>query len=182
MSHPSVRDFTVRPERPADRAAIAAVVEAAFGSPAEARLVAAIRASDNFIDDLSLVAERDEEILGHVMISHVGLRTAERTVPVASLSPLAVAPTRQREGVGSALVHEVTTAADARGEPLVVLEGSPDYYGRLGFEHSVPLGITIDLPSWAPSEAAQLMRLGNYDPAIRGHIVYPPAFDSVAHD
>ena len=62
---------------------------------------------------------------------------------------------------------------------LVVLEGNPKYYGRLGFEPSAPQGITITLPSWAPPEAAQLMRLGSYDPAIRGHVIYPPAFDGV---
>jgi putative acetyltransferase len=65
-----------------------------------------------------------------------------------------------------------------RGEPLVVLEGSPVYYARLGFEYSVPLGITITLPSWAPAEAAQLLRLRGYDPAIKGHVEYPPAFDA----
>ena len=59
----------------------------------------------------------------------------------------------------------------------MVLEGSPAYYGRLGFEHSVKYGIRINLPDWAPPEAAQMMRLTNYDPTIRGTVVYPPAFD-----
>lgn len=57
-----------------------------------------------------------------------------------------------------------------------MLEGDPNFYGRLGFEHSVPQGIHITLPSWAPPEAAQVMRLRRYDPTVRGLIVYPPAF------
>ena len=88
-----------------------------------------------------------------------------------------VAPSFQRRGIGAALVREVVWRADDAGEPLVVLEGNPSYYARLGFEHSVPLGIDIDLPAWAPAEAAQMLRLRTYDPSIRGHLVYPPAFD-----
>jgi putative acetyltransferase len=91
-----------------------------------------------------------------------------------------VAPELQRGGIGSALVHEVTARADGRGEPLVVLEGNPAFYGRLGFEYAVLHGIHITLPSWAPPEAAQVMRLRNYDPSIRGQVVYPPAFDDVS--
>ena len=85
-------------------------------------------------------------------------------------------PIGQRRGIGAALVGAVTALVDASGEPLVVLEGRPAYYGRLGFEFSVPHGIHIKLPDWAPREAAQMMRLTNYDPAIRGTVVYPPAF------
>jgi putative acetyltransferase len=73
----------------------------------------------------------------------------------------------------------VTARVEASGEPLVVLEGSLAYYGRLGFEHSVPFGIEITLPSWAPAEAAQVLRLQAYDPSIRGRVVYPPAFGGV---
>ena len=45
----------------------------------------------------------------------------------------------------------------------------------------VPDGIHITLPDWAPPEAAQIMRLSAYDPAIRGRLVYPPAFDNLEH-
>ena len=175
-------DVIIRAERVDDRDAIAEVVAAAFGSAAEARLVDAIRSSDRYLPDLSLVADRDGQIVGHVMISHVGLvdRSLERRI--ASLSPLAVTPSLHGRGIGSALVREAVARADQRGEPLVVLEGSPDYYGRFGFEHSVRHGIHITLPSWAPPEAAQVIKLGAYDPALRGRVVYPAAFDEFAHD
>lgn len=87
----AVEGLTVRPERPSDAAAIGSVVAAAFGSPAEAALVEAIRASDGYIAELSLVAELDEAVVGHVMISYVGLRTEDGIRQVPSLSPLAAA-------------------------------------------------------------------------------------------
>jgi len=174
--------LTIRPERPGDRDEISAVVAAVFGSPLQARLVDAIRDSDNVIPELSLVAETEDRVVGHVMISYVGLDAGSARCTIPSLSPLAVAPPAQGQGIGTALVHAVIRAADRRGEPLVVLEGAPNYYRRFGFECSVPLGIEIRMPSWAPPEAAQLLRLRNYDPSLRGRVIYPPAFDEASHD
>ena len=53
-----------------------------------------------------------------------------------------------------------------------MLEGSPAYYGRLGFEPAAAHGITITLPDWAPPEAAQVLSLHASDPTMRGHVVY----------
>jgi putative acetyltransferase len=115
------------------------------------------------------------------MISLVGLEAADgSTGTVPSLSPLAVAPEEHGRGVGSALVRAVTAAARRRGEVLVVLEGDPRYYGRFGFEPAAGRGIRIDLPSWAPPEAAQVLVLRADLPLPAGRIVYPPAFDLVA--
>ncbi|MEO6317840.1 MAG: N-acetyltransferase [Acidimicrobiales bacterium] len=171
---------TIRQETAGDASPIAKVVAAAFGSPAEARLVEMIRGSAGYVPKLALVAERDGKIVGHVMISHARLDRGGDERRIAMLSPLAVAPDRQRQGVGSALVRAAVALADERGEPLVVLEGSPAYYGRLGFVPSARHGIELPLPSWAPPEAAQVMRLKRYDPALTGRVVYPPAFNDVA--
>lgn len=168
---------TIRAETPDDRGAIFDVVEAAFGSAIEARLVDLIRESPDFVPELSLVAEDRGRIVGHVMVSFVVLQDGDARHRICSLAPLAVAPESQGRGVGSALVREVAARVDERGEPLIVLEGSPAYYRRFGFESSVSHGIRITLPEWAPPEAAQVLRLRNYDPAIRGLVVYPPAFD-----
>ncbi|MGZ8762635.1 MAG: GNAT family N-acetyltransferase, partial [Acidimicrobiia bacterium] len=150
---------TIRPEQPADTAAIAAVVEAAFGSPVEARLVDDIRRSPEYEPDWSLVAEVDGEIVGHVMVSRAALHDGEEHRRIAMLSPLAVTPAAQRRGIGSALVRAVARRVDDAGEPCIILEGSPAYYGRLGFEAAAPYGIRIPLPGWAPPEAAQVLRL-----------------------
>ena len=170
---------TIRPERGDDVDAIADVVATAFKSQAEARLVERIRSSPEYIPELALVAEVEGEVVGHVMISHTVLRDGDVEHCVAMLSPLAVAPSHERRGIGSALVEEVVSRAAQRGEPLVVLQGSPDFYGRLGFEHAGPHGIEHPLPSWAPPEAGQVRRLRHDDPSLRGQVVHPPAFDEV---
>jgi putative acetyltransferase len=83
------------------------------------------------------------------------LHDEETTHRIPSLSPMSVATDFQRRGVGSALIRAVVARVDEAGEPMVVLEGAPAYYGRLGFEYAVPHGIHITLPEWAPPEAAQ---------------------------
>ena len=116
------------------------------------------------------------------MVSLVDLVAADGTRLVHSLSPLAVAPAWQRQGIGSALVREVIARCASAGVGMIVLEGDPAYYGRFGFEHSVPHGVEMTLPGWAPSEAAQLLRLEAYDPSLRGEVRYPPAFDESTSD
>ena len=179
MSHP---DLVIRAEQPGDFDAIAEVVEAAFGSAPEARLVENIRTSSHYVPELALVAELGGRVVGHVMISFTAIHDDDAERRISQLSPLAVAPDVHGQGIGSALVREVCALADKRGEPLVVLEGDPKYYGRFGFQPSTTHGIELPLPSWAPPEAAQVLRLTNDDPSIRGRVVYPPAFDGVTDD
>lgn len=175
----------IRPEQPRDFDAIRVVVRDAFDSDVEAKLVDDIRADACYRPDLALVAEVSGEIVGHVMLSSCALRDGEAEHAIVMLSPLAVTPERQREGIGSALVRDVCARADAEGEPLVILEGSPLYYPRFGFVDSRTLGITIDLPDWAPPNAGQALSLSAYDPSVRGTAVYPPPFqghDDRAHE
>lgn len=167
---------TIRPETPDDTAAIYEVVAAAFEHTAEANLVEAIRASPNYIPELSLVALANRTVVGHVMINWGVLRTARTNRPIAMLSPLAVHPNHQRKGFGGRLVTRVCAAADERGMPLVVLEGDPGYYGRFGFEPAYEYGIEMPLPDWAPREAGQILTLASYDPGLVGRVVYPAYF------
>jgi len=102
------------------------------------------------------------------------------TSTISMLSPLAVGPERQRQGIGGTLVRAVSEIADRFGEPLIVLEGDPTYYSQFGFEPAATLGIDMPLPDWAPPEAAQVLRLSSFDPGdarLRGRVTYPPAFD-----
>jgi putative acetyltransferase len=165
---------TLRPEVPADFDQIDRVVKAAFSSDEEVALVHAIRDGDGYIPELALVATvADGAVVGHVMVSHAFLVDGIDQQEIATLSPLAVAPDWQRKGMGSDLVRQVTMRAAELGEPAVVLEGSPDYYRRFGFEPSAPHGILIDLPDWAPSEAAQVLWLSAADPQLKGVLVFP---------
>jgi putative acetyltransferase len=174
----ALRDLVVREERSDDFDAIAQVVEAAFTSPVEAKLVEDIRASPHYVPELSLVAEHEGRVVGHVMLSYSTLVDGDTERAILQLSPLAVAPDMQGRGIGSALVPAACALADARGEPLVVLEGSPAYYGRFGFEPSADYRIQLPIPDWAPPEASQLLPRRNFDSSLRGNVVYPAAFDA----
>jgi putative acetyltransferase len=176
-----VEDVIIEPESPEDRDAITAVVRRAFErQPAVADMVTAIRRSPRYRPGLAFVAHSASEPVGFVMLSGTDLvdQNGDRR-EVLTLTPLAVIPDHQHRGIGSALVRAALHAAERLGEPLVVLEGSPRYYGRLGFRFAGDHGITIDLPEWAPCEAAQVFLLKAYDPAVQGHVEYPSAIADV---
>jgi putative acetyltransferase len=175
-------DVTIRPEGPADEDAIRSLVAAAFESETEAVLVDRIRSSPEHVAEMALVAELDGAVVGHVMGSYAVVRNDGGERRISMLSPLAVHPDHHGRGIGGALVRALIEIADRRGEPAMIVEGDPRYYGRFGFEHSVAHGIEIHLPDWAPAEAAQVMLLSSYDPddpTLKGTIVLPPAFDGL---
>nr|WP_218861497.1 N-acetyltransferase [Nocardioides panzhihuensis] len=174
----------IRRERPEDVADIRAVTAAAFtdvehsapsveadGAPGEATLVGWLRADAGWVPELSLVAEMDGEVVGHLVCTRGEL--AGRTA--LGLGPVSVSPTKQRAGVGSALMHAVLGAADALGEPVVVLLGSPDYYSRFGFVPAAGLGIEAPDPAWG--DYFQARPLAAYDPSVRGKFTYAAPFD-----
>jgi putative acetyltransferase len=163
----------IRAETPADHDEICAVTEAAFGRAAEARMVEAIRASDGFVPELSLVAEQDGRMVGHLMLSYVELE--DRDTRLLELGPVSVSPACQRRGVGTALVQEALRLAEARDEPLVLVLGHPTYYPRLGFCPASELGIQPPDPS-IPEGAFMAIRLSAYDQNLRGRVVFPPAY------
>jgi putative acetyltransferase len=163
----------IRAETAADYAAIAEVTAAAFGQPDEADLVEAIRASDEYVPELTLVAEEDGRIVGHVMFSYSALEGSD--TGLLQLSPLSVAPERQGSGIGSALTREALRLADERGEPLVLVLGHPSYYPRFGFRPASSLGLEAPNPEW-PDEAFMAVPLTAYDPALRGRVSFAPPF------
>lgn len=149
----------IRAERPTDVAAVRAVTAAAFreaahaappveadGAPGEATLVTWLRADPAWIPELSLVAEANGEIVGHVLCT----RGDVSGVPALGLGPLSVHPSQQGRGVGTALVHAVLEEATALGEHTVVLLGDPAYYVRFGFVPATAEGIDPPVAEWAP--------------------------------
>jgi len=170
--------IVIEPESVDDIVAVRNVVRRAFHHhQSVADMVDLIRASPQYVPELALTARISRDVVGFVMLSQAEVAGADGTRhDVLTLSPLAVAPEQERQGIGSALVRAGLAAADATGRGLVTLEGNPAFYGRLGFRFAPDFGITIDLPDWAPSEAAQVQPLRAYDSAVRGKLQYPPAF------
>ncbi|GIJ11181.1 GNAT family N-acetyltransferase [Micromonospora andamanensis] len=165
----------IRDELAADRDAVHELHRLAFGSHGEvvAALVRALRDDDP--EALSLVAEEDDEIAGHVLFTSSLLDAPRRLVTVQVLSPLAVTPDRQRRGIGGALVRHGLRLLDQRGAPAVFLEGDPGYYSRLGFAAAGELGFRR--PSLRiPVPAFQVARLSGYEPWMTGTFVYSATF------
>jgi putative acetyltransferase len=161
----------IRAETEADHTAIRTVNELAFGDTETADLVDLIRASDRFVPDLSLVATSEGQTLGHVMLSYVDIEPGSQRV--LQVGPVAVVPSHQRRGIGSALMEEAIRLADERGEPLLLLEGNPAYYERFGFRRADEAG--IEQPPESHGVQYFMMRpLTAYDPGLRGRAVYPP--------
>ncbi|WP_229398056.1 GNAT family N-acetyltransferase [Micromonospora okii] len=166
----------IRTEEPRDWEPVDAIHRAAFGDghgDVVVGLLDALRADDPTA--VSLVGERDGTVVGHVLFSRCRLDAPRRLVDVVTLSPLAVAPAAQRCGVGGELVRHGLRELDARGVPLVFLEGDPRYYGRLGF--SPAGGHGFRKPSLRiPDRAFQVARLSAHEPWMTGTFVYSDTF------
>ena len=160
----------IRREAPGDADAIDAVHRVAFDGPVEADLVHALRADEGWLPELSLVAETGGAIVGHVVCTRAHIDGA----PALGLGPVGVLPARQRTGAGSALMHAVLGAADALGEPVVVLLGHTDYYPRFGFVPAASLGIRPPVATWA--DHFQARPLTAYTPGLRGEFAYAAPF------
>jgi putative acetyltransferase len=171
----------IRPEREADHPVIAEVVRAAFVKHSDevALFVERIRASEHFIPELALVAEDSSGVIGHVMLSWVGVEGGSRS-RILNLTPMSVRPDRQRIGVGSRLIRDALDRAEAAGEPAVMVEGISEYYPRFGFERASALGF-IAPHSTIPDDAFMVKRLPGYSSDLAGRITYPAAFDALGY-
>ena len=155
----------IRPETPADFPAIHALVAACFPTPAEARLIDALRAAGRL--SLSLVAVEDGQVVGHIGFSPMtGLDGG------LGLAPLAVHAGHRRRGIGAQLTRAGLAACAELGARIVVVLGDPAYYGRFGFAPASRWGL---IGEYGGGDAFQALEL---DPgALRaGLIQYAPEF------
>jgi putative acetyltransferase len=123
--------ISIRLECPEDIAAIRVVNEAAFEESAEADIVDVLR--DACPDILSLVAESDGEIVGHILFSPVTIEDGPQSMQGMGLAPMAVTPNHQRQGIGSKLVEAGLEILREQGRPFVIVLGHPEFYPRFGF-------------------------------------------------
>ncbi|WP_164275984.1 N-acetyltransferase [Stenotrophomonas sp. B1-1] len=164
----------IRPEQPADVAAIHALTEAAFrqaehSSHTEQFIVDALR--DRGELTVSLVAEQDGAVVGHVAVSPVAV--SDGSIGWFGLGPISVLPARQGQGVGAALMQAAIDALRSQQAHGCVLLGEPAYYGRFGFRAEPGL----ILPG-VPAEYFQTLCL--QPPMAQGEVRYSPAFEATA--
>jgi putative acetyltransferase len=142
---------------------------AAFGSPAEADLVEALRRDGLAV--VGTVAEVDGRVVAHALLGRITVGGA----PALALAPVGVLPEHQRKGLGTAVVRAAIAEATLLGERLIVVLGDPAYYGRFGFQPAAAAGVTAP---WS-GPALQVLALPAYDGGARGEAVYPAPFHAV---
>jgi putative acetyltransferase len=167
-------DTHIRPQRSDDLRAVLTVVGDAFERPVVVELVMQLQGKDGPAR-VSLVAELDGVIAGHVLLSRCWVDAPDKLVEVLSLSPLSVLPRYQGHGIGGRLVREALQAAQQARSPLVFLEGSPDYYSRFGFEAAHRRGFLRPSPRIS-EEAFQVAVLPDWEPSMTGGFVYTDVF------
>ena len=119
---------------------------------------------------LSLVATEGPSLLGHAAFTPCQLATGEAEATL--LGPLAVAPDRQRQGIGSALVRAGLDRLGKAGPGHVFVLGDPSYYRRFGFAPERNAAPPYPLPrAWA--EAWQSLALGGAGPPPAGTLRVP---------
>ena len=157
--------MNIRAAEDRDGAAIRRVLTAAFGGDAEAHLVERLRASRHV--EIELIAEEGGEIIGHILFSRL-----EAPRSALALAPVAVAPGRQRQGIGGALIQAGHAIARERGWEAVFVLGDPSYYGRFGYsaEAAAAFDSTYSGPHF------MLLALAERTSVTPGPVRYAPAF------
>ena len=155
-----------------ERSLIRRINEEAFGGQDEANLVDNLRADGHVL--VSLVAELDSGIVGHILFSRMWIKNPTRaSVSAVALAPLAVVPEHQQRGIGGRLIRHGLELLRGQGEKIVIVLGHPGYYPKFGF--SAEKARLLESPF--PAEAFMAIELspGALD-GIQGAVAYPPAF------
>lgn len=160
----------IRPEQAGDIGAIAAVTRAAFqdhphSNQTEHFIIAALRAADALT--LSLVAEVDELVVGHIAFSAVTI--SDGSPGWYGLGPVSVLPEKQNRGIGKSLIKSGLSQLRVNKAQGCVVAGDPAYYQHFDFRHSDTLTYP-DLP------AEYFLTLSFQTISAQGIVSYHPAF------
>ena len=137
----------IRKETHADRASVRQLLIDAFGQEDEAALVDRLRKTDDYVEDLALVATENDLIVGFILFTLISIEGVQSNESLA-LAPMAVSPTHQKSGIGKNLIkHSLKLAKDLGHESIVVL-GHKGYYPKFGFKKASRWGIRcpFDVP------------------------------------
>lgn len=172
-----MQEVIVRAEAPEDVKAIDVVNLSAFQGEAEARLVSAIRKSADFIPDLSLVAELNGRIVGHLLLSKVKLQSTADSRPVLALGPMSVVPSQSHRGIGSILIQAAISRARDMRYTAIVVAGQPEYYERFDFKPASTWKLSSNLR--LPDDGLTAMELVPGTLKDGGQVMYPAPFAEI---
>ena len=167
--------LTIRQENKNDYEEVYNVIKTAFETAEhsdgnEQDLVVALRKSDNFIPELSLVAVMDNKIVGYILFTTIKIDKQEEL----ALAPLGVLPEYQKKGIGSVLIQEGHKKARELGYHYSVVLGSDKYYPKFGYIPAKEYGIVA--PFDVPDENFMAIKLNDTDIEVRGIVQYAKEF------
>jgi putative acetyltransferase len=166
--------MNIRTEKPDDIKKIRSINLDVFNTDSEANLIDALRKSSAPL--ISLVAEENNVIVGHILFSPVTLEGDKDSVSIAGLAPMAVLSSRQNQGIGSGLVEAGLRLCKQAGYKAVAALGHPGFYSRFGFMPSEHYNIRSEYD--VPADVFMIKEL--HDSALDGQagiIKYNPAFN-----
>ncbi|RFS22707.1 N-acetyltransferase [Chitinophaga silvatica] len=170
----------IRREEPKDYPIVFTLLEAAFrdemhSDHKEQFLVERLRKSQAFVNELSIVAEQDGEIVGYILLTEIDIQQNEELTPSLALAPVAVLPTHQYKGIGGQLIEYAHNKARSLGYQSVVVLGHETYYPKFGYQPAENFGIRF--PFDVPAENCMVLELvpGSLK-NVKGLVRYSPAF------
>ena len=154
--------INIRQENTSDYKTVFKVIEGAFKNEPlsdlkEQILVDKLRKSSAFIPELSLVAEFNDEIVGHILLTKIKIINNNRSLDSLALAPVSVKPEFQNRGFGGKLILESHKIARELGFQSIVLLGHENYYPKFGYELASKYNIKI--PFDAPDENCMIIEL-----------------------
>ncbi|MGB6680302.1 MAG: N-acetyltransferase [Candidatus Bathyarchaeia archaeon] len=165
----------IRKEKKEDFKSIYEINKQAFKQKNESELIERIRVSKNFVPELSLVAEKNGKIVGHILFTKIKIK-GEKEYESLILAPMAVLPELQKQGIGEKLITEGLKKARELGFSSVIVLGHKDYYPKFGFEKASKWNIKCSFK--VPDEAFMAIELNIGALAEKSGIVeFPKEFE-----
>ncbi|MBC35759.1 MAG: GNAT family N-acetyltransferase [Bacteroidetes bacterium] len=173
-----IENIHLRSAKDTDYQSIYEINDLAFGQNSESNLIALLRQNKEFISELSIVAEMDNELVGHILFSKISIKNEDKQFESLALAPMAVRPSFQNLGVGVKLVLYGITEAKRLGFTSLIVLGHEKYYPKFGFKSASlwKIKAPFDVPD------SVFMALELKEGALKdvfGTVCYPKEFNMI---
>ncbi len=172
--------INIRKEQSKDHLAVSNLIEKAFANEIysdhkEQFLVDRLRKSNVFVPELSIIAETDNQVVGHILLTEISIINTHSSYSSLALAPVSVLPSFQKKEIGAKLIKYAHQKATELGFTSIILLGHPDYYPKFGYRPTTDFG--IKLPFDVPKENCMAIELINNSlNKKQGTVLYPKEF------